>query len=353
MSQTTTRRTSASKKPIKSDIPPNPKPNTPRASVCFFNNKGGVGKTTLLANLAAELSFQYGYRILVVDADPQCNLSQYVLSDEQFKEIYYSANPSSETIFSVLHPISIGKGYLSALPITRAESFGFDVVLGDPRLALKEDLLAQDWRDAKSGGTRGIRTTFLFFDLIRKAEEYDLIFFDMGPSLGAINRCILLAADFFIVPTSIDIFSLWALRNIGEALSVWSRELQTGLKLVEDPREIAEISSKKSAIKFVGYVTQQHREKSEGGQPRKTIAYEEISKEIPGEIKKNLKNFYNKSNMQPHLGDIRNLGSLAPKAQTLHSPMTRVSVVGSYAKIRNQAREIYTGIAQKFIANIS
>lgn len=58
--------------------------------VCFFNNKGGVGKTTLVANLAAELALNYGCRVLVVDADPQCNLSQYVLSDEDFIKIYES-----------------------------------------------------------------------------------------------------------------------------------------------------------------------------------------------------------------------------------------------------------------------
>ena len=57
-------------------------------SICFFNNKGGVGKTTLVANLSAQLALNEGKKILVVDADPQCNLTQYLLQDEEFDKTY-------------------------------------------------------------------------------------------------------------------------------------------------------------------------------------------------------------------------------------------------------------------------
>ncbi|EOD8992345.1 ParA family protein [Klebsiella variicola] len=51
-------------------------------TTCFFNNKGGVGKTTLVANLGAELSINFSAKVLIVDADPQCNLTQYVFIRE-------------------------------------------------------------------------------------------------------------------------------------------------------------------------------------------------------------------------------------------------------------------------------
>ncbi len=72
---------------------------------------------------------------------------------------------------------------------------------------------------------RGIRTTFVFAELIKKARElnYDFVFFDMGPSLGAINRAVLLAMEFFVVPMSIDVFSLWAIKNIGSTVSIWKK----------------------------------------------------------------------------------------------------------------------------------
>lgn len=319
-------------------------------AVCFFNNKGGVGKTTLVANLAAELAISCGMKVLVVDADPQCNLTQYALSDDDFLSVY-EGDTDFESIHSVIHPLSIGKGYRKDLPIRSVPSFGFDIIIGDPRLALKEDLLAQDWREAKSGGTRGLRTTFLFLDLIRKAGEYDFVFFDMGPSLGAINRSILLSVDHFVVPMSIDIFSLWAVRNIGATLKIWQRELDVGIRLAEDPAELP-IDSRRR-LNLLGYVTQQHKERTEGGNVRVVQAYDTIKKRLPSEVKQNLSGFFDPKVTNPHLGDIKHLGSLAPKSQTLHSPMTMVTVTGNYTTLRKRAREIYHGIAANFIKNMS
>lgn len=318
-------------------------------SVCFFNNKGGVGKTTLVANLASTLAIYFGFKILVVDADPQCNLTQYVLDDEFFLD-RYSTPDIAESIYSVIHPLSIGRGYREDLPIFKSDAFGFDLIIGDPRLALKEDLLAQDWRDAKAGGTRGLRTTFVFSDLISKASNYDLIFFDMGPSLGAINRAILLAVDNFIVPMSIDIFSLWGIRNIGNAVSLWQKELEAGIRMAEDPTELPKARDSQG-IRFLGYVTQQHKERRELGRRRIVEAYNEINQNIPNEIEANLKNLYASRKMDPHLGDIKHLASLAPKSQSLHTPMIQVSLTGSYTVTRKQAREMFVQIAKRFIEN--
>jgi len=322
-------------------------------AVCFFNNKGGVGKTTLVANLAAQIALNLGQRVLVVDADPQCNLTQYVLSDDDFAETYKS-DSEAKTIYSVIHPLSIGKGYSNKLPIRKTDSFGFDVIVGDPRLALKEDLLAQDWRDAKAGGTRGLRTTFVFSDLIEKVRDsYDFVFFDMGPSLGAINRSVLLAADYFLVPMSIDIFSLWAVKNIGEALKVWQAELDNGIRLAEDPSEILQLTRNQGKLRFLGYVTQQHKEKSEAGSPRVVEAYKTIKDKLPSEVSLRLGALYPKQGFDPHLGDIKHLASLAPKSQSLHTPMINVTLRGSYTITRKQARDIYTTIATRFIENLS
>lgn len=321
-------------------------------AICFFNNKGGVGKTTLVANLAAQLCLNLGHRILVVDADPQCNLTQYVLSDKDF-EATYGTLSATGTIYDVIHPLSIGKGYSHKLPIRKTDHFGFDVIVGDPRLALKEDLLAQDWRDAKAGGTRGLRTTFLFSDLIgRAAANYDYIFFDMGPSLGAINRSILLSADFFLVPMSIDIFSLWAIRNIGSALSVWQSELSNGIKLAEDPSELPTNRRSGSTLGFIGYVTQQHKEKSENKVSRVVEAYNTIKLKLPQAVANGLKSYYPSPSFLPHLGDIKHLASLAPKSQTLHTPMITVTLKGSYTVTRKQARQIYEAISKRFLENL-
>ncbi len=330
-------------------------------ATCFFNNKGGVGKTTLVANLSAELALNFGAKVLVVDADPQCNLTQYVFGEEEASRIYSEDDPKS--VFSVIRPISQGRGYSESLPIRRSEAFGFDVIIGDPRLALQEDLLAGDWRDARGGGMRGIRTTFVFAELVRQAKllRYDCVFFDMGPSLGAINRAVLLAMDFFVVPMSIDIFSVWAVKNIGTTVGVWQRDLSTGLKLAEEPSELANLV-RRTPLRFLGYVTQQHKERtgydreaSDTGEEmrvrRRVQAYEDIGGGFPAQVAGNLHEFYDELAIDPHLGDIRHLGSLAPRSQSQHVPMIAVAGTGSYTLLRKQAREIYRGIARRFIQN--
>jgi cellulose biosynthesis protein BcsQ len=322
-------------------------------SICFFNNKGGVGKTTLVANLAAQLALNCGQKILVVDADPQCNLSQYMLDDEKFTSTYSAASPT-QTIFDIIQPLSIGKGYSDKLPIRKIPRFGIDLIAGDPRLALKEDWLAQDWRDAKAGGTRGLRTTFIFSELIsRAAKNYDFIFFDMGPSLGAINRSVLLSADYFIVPMSIDIFSMWAAKNIGEALRVWRTELENGIRMAEDPSELGNLGRSHHGLGFLGYVTQQHKEKSENGNTRVVEAYNAIKTQLPAAVKQHFSNLYPPKGFEPHLGDIKHLASLAPKSQTLHTPMITVTLKGSFTTTRKQARQIYDDLATRFAENLN
>jgi cellulose biosynthesis protein BcsQ len=317
-------------------------------SVCFFNNKGGVGKTTLVANLAAELAINGNKKILLVDADPQCNLTQYLLSDDEYIQEYQKEDPT--TVYSVVHPLSIGKGYKEELPIRRADNFGCDVIIGDPRLAMKEDLLSQDWRDARAGGTRGLRTTFVFHDLLVKAKDYDYVFFDMGPSLGAINRAILLVSDYFILPATIDIFSKWAIRNIGLALTTWQKELENGMKNAEDPGELPVSINKR--VQFLGYVMQQHKERTEGNSIRIVEAYKTISVQFPAIIEKTFRPIFASDSMEPNLGEIKHLASLAPKSQSTHQPMIRVVAKGSYTSTRKQAREIFSHLAQSFLLNI-
>ena len=321
-------------------------------SICFFNNKGGVGKTTLVANLAAHLSLNLKQNILVIDVDPQCNLTQYLLLDDEFTNTYDSDAPT-KTIYDVIQPISMGKGYSSSLPIRKISAFKVDLIAGDPRLALKEDWLAQDWRDAKAGGTRGLRTTFIFSELIsRVSDKYDFILFDMGPSLGAINRSVLLSADHFIVPMSIDIFSMWAIKNIGQALKVWQKELLNGLNLAEDPSEV-KVWAERPKLSFLGYVTQQHKEKAENGSARVVQAYDTIKQMLPTAIKTHLGDLFPKGQFEPHLGDIKHLASLAPKSQTLHMPMIGVNAKGSYTSSRAQARDIYDLLGNRFAINLN
>ncbi|ATH99186.1 AAA family ATPase [Alcaligenes faecalis] len=317
-------------------------------SIAFFTNKGGVGKTTLTCNLAAYLAIHKGKKILIVDADPQTNATQYMFKDSVLKEIY--DKKSAFTIYSMARPLSQGKGYSTDNKYRKSSTFKVDVLLGDPRLALIEDTLAADWN---SGGVRGIRTTYMFREFLSKCEDYDYVFFDMGPSLGSINRAVLIACDYFILPLSMDIFSIRATENISTWLKDWKRRLDLQLSALPDADE-TEISDLSFRLRLLGYVNQQYTAKRDASGERRAVkAYEKIMSEVPQAIEKTLlKDQAKPVGLNYQLGSIPNLHSLIPMSQNSRKPVFELKnadgIVGAHFTKVNESLELFTGIAANF-----
>lgn len=159
-------------------------------SIAVFNNKGGVGKTTLLCNIAAYYRLICHKRVLVIDADPQCNATTYLLDDNKIEEVY--SNETNKTLYDYIEPYQSGDNPID-IPILKSDGFGVDLVIGDTRLALMEDFLSGEWADTSKAIQRSIKTVcFLKKLYIDLREQYDFIFVDIGPSLGVLNRLILL-----------------------------------------------------------------------------------------------------------------------------------------------------------------
>lgn len=311
-------------------------------SIAIFNNKGGVGKTTLLCNLAAYMKKKMNKRILVIDADPQCNTTTYVLDEEQFMDVYYE--PTEFTIADVIPPLENGEGYITHFQSIESNYFGFDLIPGNPKFASCEDFLASEWKDVKSSDLRGIKSTMLFIHFLTLCQDYDCVFFDMGPSLGAINRSILLASDYFITPMSTDVFSLLALENIGGSIQKWSGVFNKGIAGMDDIKKKSVENLKSMCdIKFLGYVEQQYIMKTVGETKRAVKAYEEILKKIPNEILEKVILPINGGRIQGvdyKIGSIPNFYSLIPMSQTAHKPIFELTnvdgVVGAhYQKVKD------------------
>lgn len=318
-------------------------------SVALFNNKGGVGKTTLLCNLAASLSIHHGKRVLVVDCDPQCNTTQLVMG-EQFAANFYWQDHAEEatTIAALLQPIQDGDAGISDsfVPISCSRNrFKVDLVAGHPALSFLEDKLSGAWGEVSAGELGGYRKTNWPRALsARFFEAYDLVLFDVGPSLGAINRSVLLGCDFFLTPMGTDIFSILGLRNISQWLLEAIATYEHGVKRCEErsPGGFAKYAiptTPSIRAGFVGYTLNQYITKSKAGERIATDRYEDIVRKVPAEIEELCKHFgiEGLSTDSAKLGDVPHMYSLIPLAQTRAAPIFELAskdgIVGSQYKM--------------------
>ena len=100
--------------------------------------------------------------------------------------------------------------------------FGVDLIPGHPGFSIIEDRLGAAWHDVLGGDIGGIRKSNWNTSLCHELrDQYDLAFFDLGPSLGSINRCVLIGCDHFLTPMGADIFSILGVRNIATWIDHW------------------------------------------------------------------------------------------------------------------------------------
>jgi cellulose biosynthesis protein BcsQ len=223
-------------------------------TVAFFNNKGGVGKTTLVYNLAWMYA-STGKRVVAVDLDPQANLSSSFLDEERLEEIW-APHSGFQTIYRCIRPIISGIGDIGTPTLERFDS-QLALVAGDLGLSEFEDDLSSVWAECLDRKERAFRVTSAFWRIIqRSAEDHnaDIVLIDLGPNLGSINRSALIAADFVVVPLAADLYSLQGLHNLGPKLRAWRDGWHE--RLEKNP--IPEVPMPSGNMLPLGYIVMQH-----------------------------------------------------------------------------------------------
>ena len=189
-------------------------------TIGFFNNKGGVGKTSLVYHLAWMLA-EFDVRVVVADLDPQANLTSMFLEDDRLEAIW--AAPTKPTLRTAVQPLFAGTGDVQP---PHLEPIGDHIALlvGDLALSNLEDDLSGAWPECMDRKERAFRVISAFARVIGLAARQagaEVALVDVGPNLGALNRAALLACDYVVVPLGADLFSLQGLRNMGPALRNW------------------------------------------------------------------------------------------------------------------------------------
>lgn len=191
--------------------------------IVFYNNKGGVGKTTLAFHVGVELA-RKGLKTALIDLDPQCNLTLQTLGATFYENNLFSEQ--AKTIYDVLKAKVEGSGDIDTTIKPKHVRDNLFILPGDIQLSLYENLLLSGYNDAAAGNLRGYSDTSAidrYLNEVGASEKIDAFIIDTSPSLGVLNRIIFLGAEYFIVPITPDSYSVQGVKNLGVIFENWKK----------------------------------------------------------------------------------------------------------------------------------
>lgn len=284
----------------------------------FANNKGGVGKTTLAFNCAMSFAKQ-GYKTVLVDLDPQCNLSRLALGDDYYAETLFSH--LNKDIFDVLRGVVEGGGDIDLnvpfIPVSRSDSLY--LLKGSVDLSLYENILVTAYGQAASGQRLGYFQTSAIDRFLREKglqEEIDIFVIDTSPSLSLLNQVIFLGSDYFVVPMMPDAFSVQGIENLGTIFEKWKSNWKVTGKALSGDTENKFVLSGEGL--FIGYIINSYN--VYGKQPIKD--HRHWIEEIPQKVKHSLSEKHGRNGLveaswKKELAVVQDYGRIPAKCQEL------------------------------------
>jgi chromosome partitioning protein len=315
-------------------------------TIAFFNNKGGVGKTSLVYHTAwmyADLK----HRVLAVDLDPQANLTAAMVSEDRLEELW-DGGKGEHTLFGAIQPLMRGIGDVRA-PHREPLHERLELVVGDLSISGFEDELASQWSRCLDSQERAFRVISAFHRCIQLAaaeSSAEVVVIDLGPNLGAINRAALVASRYVVVPVAPDLFSLQGLRNLGPTVRRWRREWEERLRKNPSP----ELGLPDNPMNPSGYIVLQHSVRLD----RPMQAYDRWMTRIPEiysrEVLAEVPVADHPERDAHCLGLLKRYGSLMPMAQEARKPIFHLKpadgALGTHAKAARDARNDFEVVAR-------
>jgi cellulose biosynthesis protein BcsQ len=320
-------------------------------TIAFFNNKGGVGKTSLVYHLAWMFADR-GVPVLAADLDPQANLTAMFLNEERLEEIWPEDEEHKATIFGAVRPILRGIGDIARPPVEQiVQNLG--LLPGDLGLSGFEDKLSDAWPRCHNSDEAAFRIMTAFHRLMYEMADgwAELVLIDVGPNLGAINRAALIASDHVCVPLAPDLYSLQGLKNLGPALMGWRgtwADLTT-----KAPKDL---SLPAGSMSPAGYVVMQHGMRDS----RPVKAYQRWMDKIPpvyrtAVLGKPTTGVIPKVENDPNcLAQLKHYRSLMTLAMEAHKPMFHLKpadgAIGAHGEAVKDCRSDFLRLTQKVSA---
>jgi len=300
--------------------------------VALYSHKGGVGKTTLTANLAFALA-EAQHNVLLIDSDPQCSLSACLLDEKKVDNLLDASDTEKgETIWSSLKWVQTAEqepAPVEPLPI----STHLHLLPGDIRMSEFEEDLQESWKKAterQERGFAGCTALSLVANSICARHAVDVLFYDCGPNTGPLNRTILLDCDFFIIPVACDEFSVRAVRTLGYTLARWLSQWSDIADLAPDGTYLLP-----GRPRFLGYIAQQFR--VYGGEITQEFGkfLDRIDRQVRADVVNVMGQFdpdLISDRRSYEFGQIQNLSSIVAASQRMRVPVWAVNEGSSYTR---------------------
>jgi cellulose biosynthesis protein BcsQ len=325
-------------------------------TIAFFNNKGGVGKTSLVYHLAWMFR-DLGHSVLAIDLDPQSNLTSIFLEESEIEKLWPEGK-HPETILGAVAPLIESLGDIEQPRPIRIAPELF-IIAGDLGLSTFEDRLSDAWGkcldDKPPIAGDGFRVVTAFHRIMKFAAEQcgsELVLIDVGPNIGAMNRAALVAADFVVIPLGADLFSLQGLRNLGPTLRDWRQGWKTrrkgkvpaGLPLPSGQMQplgyvllnpsVRENRPVKSYLKWANRIPETYAKEVLGGIPKARVAEDDDNQ----------------------LAMLKHFKSLMPMAQDARKPMFHLraadGAIGGHSAAVQDCRTQFNRLADRILAGI-